>query len=95
MDSVSLSHHTVVEIATKIHEPSMQLPQYNCRVLYPRVSSLYETDDRAPGGLPGTMSGPITIDLHMHTAVHMYTMASRGKTIHLGLHQFLQSYSLA
>jgi hypothetical protein len=31
MDSVSLSHHTMVEIATKIHEPSMQFPQYNCR----------------------------------------------------------------
>jgi hypothetical protein len=45
MDSVSLSHHTVVEIAAKIHEPSMQFPQYNCRALYPRVSSLYETDD--------------------------------------------------
>jgi hypothetical protein len=25
-------------IAAKIHEPSMQFPQYNCRVLYPRVS---------------------------------------------------------
>jgi hypothetical protein len=47
MDSVSLSHRTVVEIAAKIHEPSMQFPQYNCRVpvLYTRVSSLYETDD--------------------------------------------------
>jgi hypothetical protein len=28
----------VVEIAAKIYEPSMQFPQYNCRVLYPRVS---------------------------------------------------------
>jgi hypothetical protein len=46
MDLVSLSHHTVVEIAAKIHEPSMQFPQYKCRVLYPRVSRLYETDDR-------------------------------------------------
>jgi hypothetical protein len=27
-----------VEIAAKIHEPSMQFPQYNCRALYPRVS---------------------------------------------------------
>jgi hypothetical protein len=36
-----------VEIAAKIHEPSMQFPQYNCRVLYPRVSSLYETEDRS------------------------------------------------
>jgi hypothetical protein len=35
----------VVEIAAKILEPSMQFPQYNCRVLYPRVSRLYETDD--------------------------------------------------
>jgi hypothetical protein len=35
-----------VEIAAKIHEPSMQFPQYNCMVLYPRVSSLYETDLR-------------------------------------------------
>jgi hypothetical protein len=42
----SFSHHTVVEIAAKIHKPSMQFPQYNCRVLNPRVSSLYETDLR-------------------------------------------------
>jgi hypothetical protein len=28
MDSVSLSHHTVVEIAAKFHEPSMQFLQY-------------------------------------------------------------------
>jgi hypothetical protein len=41
----SFSHHTVVKIAAKIHEPSMQFPQYNCRVLYHRVSSLYETED--------------------------------------------------
>jgi hypothetical protein len=34
----SFSHHTVVEIAANIHEPSMQFPQYNCRVRYPRVS---------------------------------------------------------
>jgi hypothetical protein len=47
MDSVSLSHHTVVEFAAEIHEPSMQFPQYNCRVLYPRVSILYETEDRS------------------------------------------------
>jgi hypothetical protein len=47
IDSVSLIHHTVVEIAAKIHEPSMQFPRCNCRVLYPRVSSLYETDDRS------------------------------------------------
>jgi hypothetical protein len=48
MESVSLRHHTVVEIAAKNHEPSMQFPQYNCKVPvpYPRVSSLYETDDR-------------------------------------------------
>jgi hypothetical protein len=39
----SSSHHTVVEIAAKIHEPSMQFPQYICRALYPRFSSLYET----------------------------------------------------
>jgi hypothetical protein len=45
MDSVSLSHHTVVEITPKIHEPFMQFPPYNFRVLYPRVSSLYETED--------------------------------------------------
>jgi hypothetical protein len=42
----SFSHHTVVEIAAKIPEPSIQFPQYNCRVLYPRVSSLFETVDR-------------------------------------------------
>jgi hypothetical protein len=29
----------VVEIAAKIHEPSMQFPQNNCRALYPRVST--------------------------------------------------------
>jgi hypothetical protein len=40
----TFSHHPVVEIEAKIHEPSMQFPQYNCRVLYPRVSSLFETD---------------------------------------------------
>jgi hypothetical protein len=40
----SFSNHTVVEIAAKIHVPSMQFPQYNCRLLYTRVSSLYETD---------------------------------------------------
>jgi hypothetical protein len=56
MDSVSLSHHTVVEIAAKIHEPSMQFSQYNCRVLYPIVSSLYETDDRSTTLLKGTVS---------------------------------------
>jgi hypothetical protein len=42
----SFSHHTVVEIAAKIHEPSVQFPQHNCRVLYPRVPSLSETEDR-------------------------------------------------
>jgi hypothetical protein len=41
----SFSHHTVVEIAAKIHDSSMQFPQYNCSVLYPTVSSLYETED--------------------------------------------------
>jgi hypothetical protein len=46
MDSVLLSSHTVVEIAAKIPEPSMQFPQDNCRVLYPTVSILYETEDR-------------------------------------------------
>jgi hypothetical protein len=60
MDSVSVSHQTVVDIAAKIHEPSMQFPQYNCRVLYPRVSRLYETDDSSInifGHMPSTSSG--------------------------------------
>jgi hypothetical protein len=46
----------VVEIAAKIHNLSMQFPQYNCRVLYPRVSSLYETDLRSWSNLKGTVS---------------------------------------
>jgi hypothetical protein len=43
----SFSHHTVVENAAKIHEPSMQFPLYNCRALFPRVSSLYETESHS------------------------------------------------
>jgi hypothetical protein len=41
-----------MEIAAKIHDPSMQFPQNNCRVFYPRVSSLYETDLRKTAIFP-------------------------------------------
>jgi hypothetical protein len=75
MDSVSLSHHTVVEIAAKIPEPSMQFPQYNCRVLYPRVSILYETEDWFDQVLNLLLPFPITVDPDQ--GAHIYALGLR------------------